>query len=121
MRLIKIEGGRINVYEPQILTVGATAVVAGEALVLNNGKLVRCGEDALPTFVALASGAAGAEIAVGRVQPDQIYEVTASPDMVVGTKYALTEDGTGVSTSASGGGKAEVVYFDANVAHIRFS
>lgn len=117
MKLIKIEGGRINVYEPQILPVGATAVVSGQALTLSAGKLVKA--TGKPTFVALADGAAGAEIPVGRVESNQVYAVAPVSGVAVGTKYALTTDGTGITTSTTDG-VAEVVYADASTVHVRF-
>ena len=118
MKLIKIEGGRINVYEPQILPVGAAAVVSGQALTLSAGKLVKAAGK--PTFVALADGASGAEIPVGRVESNQVYEV-ALPigGVTVGAKYTLSTDGTGITTNTSDG-VAEVVYADSTVAHVRF-
>ena len=118
MRLIKIEVGRINVCETQILPVGATAVVSGQALTLSSGKLVKA--SGKPTFVALADGAANAEIPVGRVESNQVYEVASPGTVVVGTKYALTTDGTGITTETTSG-VAEVVYANSDVAHVRFS
>lgn len=117
MKLIKIEGGRINVYEPQILPVGATAVVSGQALTLSAGKLVKA--TGKPTFVALADGVAGAEIPVGRVESNQVYAVAPVSGVAVGTKYALTTDGTGITASTTDG-VAEVVYADASTVHVRF-
>ena len=118
MKLIKIEGGRINVYEPQLLTVGTTAVVSGQALTLSGGKLVRA--TGKPTFVALADGAANTTIPVGRVESNQVYEVALpSGGVTVGNKYTLSSDGTGITTTTSDG-VAEVVYADSTVAHVRF-
>ena len=117
MKLIKIEGGRINVYEPQLLTVGTTAVVSGQALTLSGGKLVRA--TGKPTFVALADGAANTTIPVGRVESNQVYEVALPGAVTVGNKYTLTTDGTGITTTTSDG-VAEVVYADSTVAHVRF-
>ena len=109
--LRKIEGGRINVFEPQYLTVGATAVSTGEALVLTDGKLVKCGATAKPAFIALADGDANAEIAVGRVESNQIYEVpvSAAPTaLTVGSKVTLGADGLTV-TATTTSGVAEIV------------
>ena len=109
--LRKIEGGRINVFEPHYLTVGATAVSAGEALVLTDGKLVKCGATSKPTFIALADGAADAEIAVGRVEANQIYEVPVSAvptALTVGSKVTLGSDGLTV-TATTTSGVAEIV------------
>ena len=103
MRLVKIEGGRINVCEPQMLTVGDTAVVSGQALVLVSGALKDAGA-AKPTFIALADAIPGAKVAVGRVEPNQIYEVELSANvstaMTVGTKYPLaTHNGKSVKVN----------------------
>ena len=119
--LTKIEGGRINVYEPQILPVGNTAVVAGQALVLTEGKLVACGAAVKPTFIALSAGAANAEISVGRVESNQIYSVEAVSGIVVGNKYQ-TSGGKAITSTASTGGGAEIVEVDTttNTAYIRF-
>ena len=107
--LIKIEGGRINVFEPQILTVGSSAVNAGQALVLNAGKLTSAGSGK-PTYIALSAGAAGEEISVGRVEPNQVYEVeiSAAPtSLVVGDKVTLAGGETVTATTTSG--VAEIV------------
>lgn len=109
--LKKIEGGRINVFEPHFLTVGATAVSSGEALVLTDGKLVKCGATVKPAFIALANGAAGAEIAVGRVESNQIYAVpvSAAPtSLAVGAKVTIGADGLTV-TATTTSGVAEIV------------
>ena len=111
LNLIKIEGSRINVPEPEYLTVGTTAIVAGEGLVLNaSGKLVNCGTTK-PTFVALSGAAAGAEAAVGRVTPDCVFDVELNADassLVPGAKVALV-GGLKVAGTASESGVATVV------------
>lgn len=119
-KLIKIEGGRINVYEPQILTVGAEAVVSGEALVLTGGVLKKCDGDVKPTFIALADAAANTEVAVGRVESNQLYAVAAPGELTIGGKYTINSTGTGITTTPENG-VAEVVYADESVAHVRFS
>ena len=119
-KLTKIEGGRINVYEPQILTVGTAAVVSGEALVLTGGVLVKCAADAKPTFIALANAPANATVPVGRVESNQIYAVAAPGELTIGEKYTINETGTGITTTTTES-VAEVVYADASVAHVRFS
>lgn len=108
MRLVKIEGGRINVAEPQILPVGDTAVVSGQALVLNSGALKEAGA-AKPTFIALADAAASTSVHVARVEPNQIYEVELSADvstaMTVGNKYPLaTHNGKSVKVNPTASG-----------------
>ena len=118
--LRKIEGGRINVCEPQILTVGAAAVVSGQALVLDsNGALVKCSGNK-PTFIALANAAAGEKVAVGRVESNQIYSVSAEGlTLIVGLKYKPNDGGTALT--ATTGGSAEVVEVSGNTAYVRFS
>ena len=120
--LRKIEGGRINVFEPQILTVGNTAVTSGQALVLSSGKLVKCGATTKPTFIALADGAVGADIPVGRVETNQIYDVAAvAPGAVVGTKYQLNSTADGIATNATENGVAEVVAVGSDFVTVRFA
>lgn len=119
-KLTKIEGGRINVFEPQALTVGATAVTSGEALVLSSGKLVACGADVRPTFIALADGKPGEEIAVGRVESEQIYEVPAVTGIAVGGKYKLGADALTITSTAATTGGAEVVAVYGETALVRF-
>lgn len=122
-KLIKIEGGRINVFEPEIHTVDSDAAVKdGQALALNSsGKLVACGAAVKPTFIALSDGANGEDIHVGRVESNQIYETTAVSGLVVGLKYQ-TSGGTAITATTSNAGGAEVVSVDAtkNKAYIRF-
>lgn len=127
MKLIKIEGGRINVYEPQILPVKSGAELhTGQALALDGGELVACASGTKPTFVALSDSftyvdgvkVPRAEIPVGRVESNQIYEVAPVADVTVGAKYTLSDDGTGISSTT--GSVAEVVYADSTVAHVRF-
>ncbi len=108
--LVKIEGSRINVPEPEYLTVGTTAIVAGEGLILSSGKLVNCGT-AKPTFVALSGAAAGAEAAVGRVTPDCVFDVELNADasaLVPGAKVLLV-GGLKVGGAADNAGVATVV------------
>ena len=108
-KLIKIVGGRINVFEPE-LHIANAAVKNGEALVLNSdGKLVVCGQEVRPTFIALADGAANEEIAVGRVESNQIFETAAVSGVKVGGKYKLATDGLGIVGTAASTNGAEVV------------
>lgn len=121
-KLTKIEGGRINVFEPQVLTVGASAVFCGQALVLKSGKLSACDAEVKPTFIALADGSAGEEIAVGRVESNQIYSVAAVSGLVVGNKYKTDGNGKAITSTASSAGGVEVVEVDntTNTAYVRF-
>ena len=108
-KLTKIEGGRINVFEPLVLKVGTTAVTSGQGLVLSGGLLVSAGAGK-PAFISLADGAANSEIAVGRVEPNQLYEVeiTAAPtSLKIGEKVKL-DSGTKV-TATTTDGVAEIV------------
>ena len=117
--LTKIEGGRINVFEPLVLKVGTTAVTSGQGLVLSGGLLISAGAGK-PAFIALADGAANSEISVGRVEPNQVYEVASPGSVTVGVKYTLADGAKGITTTTASG-VAEVVYADSKVAHIRFS
>ena len=127
--LRKIEGGRQNVFEPQVLTVGES-VVAGQALKFNatSGKLVVCGATDKPVFIALAAAAADAEVSVGRVEPNQVYETEypASSTLVVGKKYTLNAaDSSNPAsvkiTATDTSGVAEVISAVNGVAYVRFS
>ena len=60
-KLIKIENARMNVPEPVFHEVTEDeAVVMGEALVLTDGKLTKCGATVKPEFIAMADCAADA-------------------------------------------------------------
>lgn len=110
LKLVKIEGSRINVPEPEYLTVGTNDIVAGEGLVLSSGKLVNCGTNK-PTFVALANTAKNTEAAVGRVTPDYLFDVELDTNvsaLVAGSKVALVS-GLKVGGNVSESGVATVV------------
>lgn len=117
--LRKIEGGRINVFEPAVYPVGSKAVTEGEALVLSGGKLAKCETDA-PTFIALENGAANTEIHVGRIESNQVYEVAAVSGVALGAKYKLNSDATGIIATAASAGGAEVVAINENSIYVRF-
>ena len=109
-RLIKIENARMNVPEPVFHEVTASeAVQLGEALVLTNGKLTKCGATAKPEFIAMADCAADAAkrlIPVARVEANQLYEVpvTAAPtSLVEGNKVTLHTDGMQVTATTTSG------------------
>lgn len=121
--LRKIEGGRINVYEPQELPVGDAAITSGQTLVLADGALEACAGSTKPTFIALADAPASTDevtsyVHVGRVEPNQVYEVATSGTFTVGAKVAINENGDGIT---SGAGAAEIVYCADGVALVRFS
>ena len=113
--LRKIEGGRLNVFEPVVYPVGSSAAVTeGEPLVLTSGKLTKCGATAKPTYIALESGAASTSdktvmISVGRVESNQVYEISIAEEntnvkiatLVPGTKVSFKFDSNGVLEGAS--------------------
>lgn len=109
--LTKIEGGRINVPEPEYHVCSAT-VAKGAACTLNaSGKLVT--GTTKPTYIALAGGKANETIPVCRVEPNQVYEVpttTAASALVAGSKVAINTDALQVSGTASESGVATVVF-----------
>lgn len=87
----------------------AEAAALGEALVLTNGKLTKCGATATPQFIAAAAASAatpGATIAVWRV--DEVTQWTTQSNATVattleGSKVTLHTDGLYVTaTTASG-------------------
>jgi hypothetical protein len=109
-KLIKIENGRQNVPEPEYLEVTASeAVELGEALVLNAGKLTKCGTTTAPAYIAMGAVSAGETkrvIAACRVEPNQIYEVECTgthASLHPGEKVALSEDGLGVTYDKTSG------------------
>ena len=102
--LKKIEGGRINVFEPEMLTVGDNDLDIGTACTLSSGKLVAA--TGKPTHVTLAKGAKGARIPCGRVESNQVFETTfsAAPGALnVGDKVALGSGKTVTATKADDG------------------
>jgi hypothetical protein len=104
--LAKIENGRMNVPEPEYLEAGA-AIACGEALVLADGKLTKCGETVAPKYVAMGDAkAAGAVIPVCRVESNQVYDVpvSAAPTALkVGDKVTLDSDALGVTATTTSG------------------
>ena len=125
--LKKIEGGRINVHEPQMLTVGGSALAIGTVCTLSNGLLVAATGTTKPTHVTLAAGAIGATIPVGRIESNQVYETTvgAAPgSLKVGQKVTISSDGTGVTALTTDGVATIVDLLGAeasgDVIHVRF-
>lgn len=109
-KLIKIENGRQNVPEPEYFDVTASeAVTLGEALVITAGKLTKCGPTTVPTHISMGEVSANAtkrNIAVCRVESNQIYEVecSAAPTaLVLGDKITLTTDALGVTATKESG------------------
>ncbi len=108
--LLKIENARMNVPEPEFLEAKAgEEITLGEALVLTDGALTRCGATAVPTYIAMGAKSAGDEnrtVAVCRVESNQVWEVpvTVAPSALkIGSKVTLHTDGLQVTaTTASG-------------------
>ena len=108
--LIKIENGRMNVPEPVYHDVkDDEAVEYGEALVLTDGKLTKCGATTAPTHISmgvLAADAKNRNLATARVEKNQLYEVPVTADptaLKAGDKVTLHTDGLQVTaTTASG-------------------
>ncbi len=126
--LIKIEGGRINVHEPERHTVGASALTIGTVCELTNGLLVAATGTTKPTHVTLASGATGASILCGRIEPNQVYETTvsASPtSLKVGQKVTIGTGGSGVTATTTDGVATIVDLCGAaasgDIIHVRFN
>lgn len=81
------------------------AIVLGEALVMANGKLTKCGATVTPEFISMGSGT-GVVIPVVRVMEEDVYSapLTASgASLVVGDKVTLASTGDGVTATTSDG------------------
>ncbi len=109
-KLLKIENARMNVPEPEyLLATDGEAIEMGEALVLADGKVTKCGATAAPTYIAMGSIAANdtkRSVAVCRVEKNQVYEVpvTAAPTALkVGDKVTLHTDGLQVTATTTSG------------------
>ena len=116
--LIKILGGGRNVPEPKRYTLTEEVSVRyGTPVVLSEGRLtpVKAATTAPATHLVMAD-ADGKEVLLGRITPDMIFEtrVTAAPTaMKVGTEYALSADGAGVSATAVSGSVRGACLYDA--------
>lgn len=112
-RLVKILNGRINQGEPVRLPSKANeAYKFGEALVLSDGVLTKCGETAVPTHICGEDYTApdpekgdARAIVAEPVSADMIFEVPFSeaPDVNVGDKVKLNEDGLQVTADTENG------------------
>lgn len=110
-RLTKILGGRINQPEPTKLPSTASETYAfGEALVLTNGKLTKCGATAKPGYIAGEDYAAPADanrgVWVYPVTDSMIFAcpIGAAPtSLTVGSRVTLSEDALGVSATTTSG------------------
>lgn len=103
--LVKIEGGRINVHEPEKLTVGSSALAIGTVCVLSGGVLAAATGTTKPTHITLAAGDKEAKIPCGRIESNQVYEVpvSAAPTALkVGAKVTL-DAGQKVTTTTTDG------------------
>ena len=91
----------IEVYAPT----ADEAIVLGEALVLTDGLLHKCGATATPEYIARSAGT-NKVIAVNRVLEEDIFETTFAADASAvdeGSKVTLHTDGLQVTaTTASG-------------------
>lgn len=109
-KLLKIENARQNVPSPAYYEVTAgEAVAIGEALVLTEGKLKKCGPQVKPEFIAMGDKTAAAtdrKLAVCRCAANQLYgvPVTAAPTgLKPGDKVTLHADGLQVTATTSNG------------------
>lgn len=103
-KLMRYENARLNVPEPIFHQADGTISI-GEALVLNGGKLAKCGTTTKPTHIAMGDSVNG-KVAACLVNPNMVFEVpvTEAPaSLVVGNKVTISSDGLGVTaTTASG-------------------
>ena len=107
--LTKIVNGRINVSEPEYLTVtDGLTITNGEALVLTSGKLDKCPDTTVPKFIAgadLSANDTNRVIPVIRVESNQIYSaplsVVPTAAVVEGAKVTLNVvDGAALGVTA---------------------
>ncbi|MBR4295760.1 MAG: hypothetical protein IKT56_02840 [Clostridia bacterium] len=110
-RLVKILNGRINQGEPvKLPTTPGESYSFGEALVLNGGKLTKCGATTMPTHICgedyNAPSSNNRPITAEPISADMIFEVpfSAAPGSVnAGDKVTLGTDGLQITaTTASG-------------------
>ena len=116
-RLIKILNGRINQGEPVRLPSKAKEKYTyGEALVLADGVLTKCGETVMPTHICAEDYEApengNRDIVAEPVSSEMIFEapLSASPssDLVVGSLVKLHTDGLQVTADTTDGGVAKI-------------
>ena len=105
-KLAKLENGRINVGEPEYLTVEAN-VKAGQALNLDGGVLKRATGATKPTHIAGANATANSTIPALRVEGNQIYRAPMTGDEFserkVGDKVTISTNSDGVTTTTTSG------------------
>lgn len=110
-RLVKILNGRINQGEPMKLpTTPSEVYSAGEALVLTNGNLTKCGESVKPEYIACADYTApGDDSGMLHVEPissEMIFEVPVSvapSGLVVGELVTIAADALQVTNETTNG------------------
>jgi 3D (Asp-Asp-Asp) domain-containing protein len=108
--LAKYNHASMNVAEPEFYEAAASEEIKnGEALVITNGKLTKCGATTLPQFVAmtdLAKDATKRRIPCARTDENQLWRVPVSADptnLKPGDKITLDTDAlTVTATTASG-------------------
>ena len=110
-RLVKILNGRINQGEPVRLpsTAGET-YTCGEALVIKNGTLTKCGASEVPTHMCcedyVAPASDNRDIVAEPVSADMIFEApfSAAPASVkTGAKVTIGADGLQITATTTDG------------------
>ena len=103
-KLIKIEGARMNVPEPEYLIAGA-ALSAGQTVALSGGKLAV--NTTAPTHITLGSAkAADEKVPCARIESNQIYEAPisdAATSLNVGDKVTVASDAARVTADTTDG------------------
>lgn len=119
-KLIKMTGSRINVPEPEKLTLStALTAKAGVPLSVTGGAATVLSDTttALPTHILLKKATAEKEVLAFRVTPGMIFEVPASATpsaMTTGSEYVLSSDGEKVSATAVSSSKRGAVLVNKN-------
>lgn len=114
-KLIKMPGSRINVPEPEKLTLSTPlSANAGAPIAVTGGvaTLLSDTTTALPTHILLRKANDEKEVLAFRVTPGMIFEVPASAaptGMTTGTEYLLSPDGGQVSATAASSSKRGAV------------
>lgn len=108
--LSKIENARMNVPEPVFCEAASgEEIFVGEALVLTDGKLTKCGATTAPQFIAMgavSADKADREVAVCRVESNQLYIVPVNADpasLKFGDKVTIAADGLQVTATTENG------------------
>lgn len=83
----------------------AAAVVLGEALVLTDGKLTKCGAAVKPQYIAVGPGVNGMAQVI-KVNPHIVFDTTlaaAGTALKLGNKVTLHTDAAQVTATTEGG------------------